>query len=363
MPDLYACRLPLAETGPAGFERAVEVVRKEAPRAEGVEALIEGDTGSSVPAPGASVRWRLLTAPGTDDRVWTLWWHQADDEDPELSWTLSIRVALEGERTVVGLQVGLESLSMRLSPVRLEVEPPPLVGAVVDQLEIIEDGWRISQDPSYAVDRSSVQALVEFLLDPDRLLPVVVITAAENYGKGADSYGTEPLVDAGAVGRALVGLAHVVVLDHVSVSYHLTDLVGKHLSVFGGGVRLYWPGLTLEDRPSRHPLWVPDRLEEPANQPFEKVLLRRLAPAASARLNSTALESRLRLATERHRRAEIARLFDRAKDASLAPEWQEELERAWSDNARLQEEVADLAAQLEWPTRTCEPWPPTRWWT
>lgn len=314
MPDFYACRLPLAETGAAGFEQAVEVVRREPPRAEGLDAPVVGDTGSLAPAPGVSVRWRLLTAPGTEDRVWTLWWHQADDEDPELYWTLSVRVALEGDRTVVAVHAGLESLSSRLAPVRLEVDPPPLVGAVVDQLDVIEDGWRICREPSYAVDRPSVQGLVEFLLDPDRLLPVVLISAAENYDEDGDWYRPQLLVDAVAVAKAVAGLAHVVVLDNVAVSYELTDLVGKHLSVFGGGVRLYWPGLTLDQRPSRHPLWVPQRLAEPANQPFEKVLHRRLAPAAAARLSSTALESRLRLVTERQRRAETAQLFDRAKE-------------------------------------------------
>ena len=54
----------------------------------------------------------------------------------------------------------------------------------------------------------------------------------------------------------------------------------------------------------------------------------------------------MRTAIDHHRRGEIATLFERAKDASLAPEWQQELERAWSDNHRLREENAELVREL-----------------
>lgn len=347
MRDVYACRLPLVEEGAHAFQAAVDLVRETVAGDAGVSpASLEAMEGSLAPKAGVELRWRLLSVPGDQDRLWTLRWQRPHDSDADLLWHLHVDVGLEAGACWVGLRLALRPLGRRVVPVQFEICPPALVGALVDGLDVAEDGWRLTREPAYAEDDDGVRALADLLVDPDRVLPMVVVTPAERYDDRDDMYREGPVVDEHAIAEALVGLAHVAVIDTTALTYRLTDYVGRELSVFGGAVRLYWPEVTDGDRPPVHPLWLPDRLAEPRNQPLEKVLLRRVSATATYRVSGSALDARLRTAIELHGRGEIARLFDRAKEASLAPEWQEELEDAWSRLDRLQAENAELARQL-----------------
>lgn len=347
MRDVYACRLPLVDGGSDAFERALALVQAHVRRELGLEeAAFRAIEGSLARAPGVTLRWGLLAAPGVTDRLWTLRVHRPHEYDADLAWRLKVEVALEADRCWVGIRTALSPLGHRVAPVRFDIRPPDLVGAMVEGLAVAEDGWPLSREPAYAVDDEGVQALAHLLLDPVRVLPVVVITPVERYDDDTDAYRTEPVVDAERIAATLAGLAHVTVVETTALTYHLTDLVGRELSVFGGAVRLYWPELDDEERPANHPLWVPDRLAEPRNQPLDAVLLRRIASTATFRVSAASLDARLSRAIEGHHRSEIAALFARAKEASLAPEWQSELERAWAELDRLRADYAEVVAQL-----------------
>lgn len=347
MRDVYACRLPLAEGGAPAFEQALRLVRGEVVREMGAMPTVFGDDEGSLTLPGGvTLRWRLLAPRGVEDRLWTLRWQRPHQDDSELTSHLSVDVALESGAVWVGVRLALRPIGHRVLPVHFDICTPPLVGAVVDGLEVVEDGWGLSQEPAYAVDHDGVSALAQLFLDPERVLPVVVVTPVEVYDEQSDMYRFEPLVDVVDIAATLVGLAHVTVLETTALSFKLTDLVGRELSVFGGAVRLYWPEVEEGDRPPVHPLWMPERLAEARNKPFAPVLLRRVAATATFRVSAASLDARLRAAAEQHERGEIARLFARAKDASLGPEWQRELERSWSEIERLREENAELALQL-----------------
>lgn len=178
-------------------------------------------------------------------------WQWRHDDDAELMWHLHVDVALEAGVVWVGMRLALRPLGHRLLPLRFDVSPPTLVRAVVDGVEVAEDGWPLTREPAYAVDDDGVRALAELLVDPDRLLPVFVISPAEVYDERDDVYREEPVVDPDAIAEALVGLAHVAVVETTALTYKLTDLVGRELSVFGGAVRLYWPGRRSSSGPGR----------------------------------------------------------------------------------------------------------------
>ena len=348
MRDVYACRLPLVEDGPPAFQHALGAVRGHVRHELDLDEMaLAGDEGSLAPAPGVALRWRLLTAPGVEDHLWTMRSQRPHDHDAELAWNLNVDVALEDGRAWVGMRLALSPTGRRLAPIPFEIRPPDLVGAVVDAMEVAEDGWRLTREPAYAVDDGGVRALADLLLDPDRVLPVVVVTPVEVYDDDQDRFLNQPVVDPDDIADSLVGLAHVAVVDSPALTYGLTEMVGREMSVFGGAVRLYWPDIEGNERPAMHPLWLPDRLAEPRNQPLSSVLLRRIAATATFRVSAATLDAWLRSAMERHRRSEIAGLFERAKEASLAPEWQGELERAWSEVDRLREDYAEVAQQLE----------------
>lgn len=345
MRDVYACRLPLADEGASAFEQALRVVRDEVSRDLGLSpGVFDDDEGSLAPGGGVALRWRLLSPPGVEDRLLALRWQQPHEDDPELMAHLNVDVGLEAGSAWVGVRLALRPTGHRVLPVRFDIRPPRIVGAVVDALEVVEDGWPLTREPAYAVDNEGMTALAELMLDPDRVLPVVVVSPEEVYDDD-DMYRSRLVADPVAISAALVGLAHVTVLETVALSFRLTELVGRELAVFGGAVRLYWPEVD-DGRPAFHPLWLPERLAEPRNQPFAQVLLRRVASTATFRVSAASLDARLRAAAEEHGRGEIAELFARAKEASLGPEWQRELERAWSEVERLREENAELALQL-----------------
>lgn len=342
MPDLYAYRLPLSGGGPAGFGEAMSVVRDEVGRSVGVD--ITGEHGSAVGTWAATVRWRMAAAPDSDDRVWTLYWETPLPGDPDTSWALTTKVALDAGRARVILRLGVVARGVRMRPIPLGVDPPPLLLALLKGLSAEEDGQALAAEPYYAYDGQDAAHLAELLLDPARVLPVVVITTA-----GAAQDGGRPvgrLVDPEPVARSLAGVAHVVVLDSGSVDRALTTILGTPLGVFGGAVRLYWPGLTLTSEPQDHTLWLPHTLANRADPSFRRQLVELLMPIAVIRFSSAALEARINMAIERQRRAELHRLSARAKEASLAVDWEHELEAAWSENELLRQECAALSGQL-----------------
>lgn len=335
MPDVYASRLPLPGAGRAGFDDAVAAVRREVKAHTGLEVM--GDDGA-LTGGADSVRWHLLAGPETGERVWTLMWDSPVPGDDDLLCAVTVKVGLEAPDAWVIVRQGLLARRVRMSPTQFGLEPLHLVSALADALPAEEDGRPLVTEPWYAPDADATAHLAALLFDPGRVLPVVVVSSAVG-DEGAET----PLVDVDVLARALVGVAHVVVLGSVSTSFSFTKQVGRPLSVFGGAVRLYWPGMHGREQ---HPLWLPRSIVERGTPWLSRALLGRLMPVAVVRFSSAPLEARVRAATERQRRAELRSLWTRAREASLAPDWEQELERAWAENDRLQARNAELSEQL-----------------
>ena len=61
--------------------------------------------------------------------------------------------------------------------------------------------------------------------------------------------------------QAVAFRGHVRILGDAKTAWALSDRVGRMLSTFDGGVRVYWPGFSLGDRPTRHRLWLRQQVE------------------------------------------------------------------------------------------------------
>jgi hypothetical protein len=97
------------------------------------------------------------------------------------------------------------------------------------------------------VDENTVGDLVAQLTDPERVVPLVVVSR-DRYAtpEGALERGDQLL-------RQILGLAPVFLLEGLATSA-LSEALGTDLHVFGGAVRTYLPDLTVPDRaPKRHP--------------------------------------------------------------------------------------------------------------
>jgi hypothetical protein len=91
--------------------------------------------------------------------------------------------------------------------------------------------------------------LVDWLTNPARTVPIIIISVDHLNPQISDSHAKH-------LSKALIGIAIVVRLFDIKTQEFFNRKLGKDLSVFGGGLRTYMPGLTpgAESYPSRHPI-------------------------------------------------------------------------------------------------------------
>lgn len=193
--------------------------------------------------------YAAVTVP--DLNLWTCRLEHDDPTVPARTW--SVDLALRQ----VGSEVILVERTLCVSPATC-IQPAPLTvpGIVRDLITKVglTDAVPITGRPWYLKSSSDLELLQLLLSDALRLLPVVMLTEAD--GLAADrAYKVERYVlDPVAVGRDLLGLAHVVVMPR-SLGFEWTNRIGRVWSAFNGAVRTFRPGLNFSnDDPYRHPL-------------------------------------------------------------------------------------------------------------
>jgi len=159
----------------------------------------------------------------------------------------------------------------------------------------------------------------------------------------------------------LGGLAHVVDLDDADSTRALGAALGVELTVFDGAVRLYWPGFTLRDRRSAHPLYLRRDIERIGRQAVESQVFRRVAAASVLVAGVPLLDQLLReeeAAAERAhtdaRLAELRRQLDQQQHGPgngqtlVDPEWFDHLEEALAaaDTMRRERDEALFDVEL-----------------
>lgn len=204
-------------------------------------------------------------------------------------WTTTTWL-LDGEDEQLTVQIRLEVHATGDANTALDrpIAVPALVPALLNDLDIKIDGFRLGRPLDLGV--GDVEGFVALLLDTERHLPVTVVTPTAN-GQ-MDVNGSEQIA------RKTGGLTHVFNAD-AEVTWKLSEHLGRQLSVFDGGVRIYWPGFTTNDRPNTHPLWTRRAIEAIGAPRFPTRMLRELAPASTLHDNTP----RLVLALQAEQRA------------------------------------------------------------
>ncbi|GMU04526.1 hypothetical protein [Corallococcus caeni] len=200
--------------------------------------------------------------------------------DHEGRWRTLVRMFQKGaEHAWLTFEMTLDDIAERFAPAMYNVQPPRLLRNLGKLLTIkTVDGWDVPVSALAVADQSSVEDLAREILDPKRIVPLVVVT---------EPVYTKPAVrDLGRLlGEHVFGLARVV---HVGpkLTFTLTARLGKELSVFDGGVRIYWPGVDPDASPQRHPLITRHAIERAEGSPKRWILeevSRKLIPVATAR--------------------------------------------------------------------------------
>lgn len=289
-----------------------------------------------------------------------LWAFRGDDPDktiPGRTWTTEVVLGARAQRAgVLALRLLASSPEEDLD---ILVHAPGVLRQIAARVGLAADGRALAETAHRVETEADVAALCDLLEKPDRRLPVLVLAGDE---READP--DTPTLDADRLAKALLGLAHCVVLPSRH-SYALSDEFGRVRSVYHGAVRLYWPGFDAAASPYAHPLLLKERILPDieaverrirAEVAADSLRRRRLgdevpsflavrnalreAEQAALRQRGASVEERLRAAEER-----VRELENDLKKASDATEWAElQLTEA---EKRHRQEVAELQRQLE----------------
>ncbi|WP_139278733.1 MULTISPECIES: hypothetical protein [Sphingobium] len=182
-----------------------------------------------------------------DGVIWSL---RADDPDKNVAgriWSseISLGRASQSGSVTLGLRLLVNS-----SERQLVIEPavPGPVLQIADVCGLVDGPVPIRTAAHHVSEIDHVEMLFDWLNSPKRKLPIIVATGDEREGDPS-----RPMLDVDSLGKALCGLAHVVSLP-AALSFHLSDTLGKELTVFHGGVRVYQPGFDLDTDPRGHRL-------------------------------------------------------------------------------------------------------------
>ena len=275
--------------------------------------------------------------------LWQLDWHRHDDAG--MVWQTRCQIGAADGALRFTVRIAIDSADDRLAPARYEVGRPGVIPRLAKSVGIHQDGRRLTAQPSIA-SAGGVADLVDLLLAPTRRLPVVVLTPMGETGQG--------LVDPGNLAFRLIGLAHVVQIPERLATFALTDRLGQLLSVFGGAVRVYWPGFQLDSSPWDHPLWLVPRIEavERTDAGVAKRLERQLAAVGVMRVRPDPLEADLREIKDGEVLARVSRLQSELESLLTTPrepggDWLAELQDAYDTVKGLEAQVARLQRESE----------------
>lgn len=325
MRDLYAVQLPFDEPATkldSAILLAAEWCSRSLSSTVDAAALLIPGTFSNDEGRGAEI----AANPG---QLWSAVVTAPADADPTLSWRTQVTLSVVDDRLMGTFRIGLGATPgalTRVSPLSYEFSSPTIVRTLLRELVSVDAGWTVSTRAD-AIGAADVDDLVEFLLNPKRRLPVLLVTNDPATGQpvfpGSDDQMARPEHE---LARELAGLAHVRTLSSGYASRQLTERLGRQLSVWHGAVRIYWPGLTMSDDPYAHRLWSQDRLRG-LRRPLVSELRHWLATLSVAR-------------TPEHPGLLAARR-DQSKDIH---EWAEFLEGA---NEQLTGEMRGIQADLD----------------
>ncbi len=158
---------------------------------------------------------------------------------------LQIQVARSGN--AVSWRADLRSTTDDLRPQNWVPKHLSLTNDVVRQADWANKTGEV-RDDARDVPPHLCSDFGRMIMEQSRRVPVVVVTKHNEFG--------DFIVDPDVLAEKLVGLAHVYLLDEKQATYNLTESLPHKMGVFDGGVRVYWPGVSMRSELKDHPLFT-----------------------------------------------------------------------------------------------------------
>ena len=258
-----------------------------------------------------------------------------DTDTPGLEWHVTVDLLLDAQSLEFGMSIAQHQTHDLIAPEFTAAGTPRLIRSLVN-MGARSGHHQLFVRPQVISGSEAVDELANGLLyDPDRRLPVIVVTAFSQ----RPSHYAVPFDEVSRLAGDLAGLAHVICLPHRDDTFALTAHVGPSLSVFDGAIRTYWPGLDSDAGAFRHRICLPQNV----NSRFLWGLRNRIVGlAARTYLEPRQARSLLLQSAQDAARSLLHERVAAAREDSdaLVTLYKEEVER-------LEGKVAELSADLE----------------
>jgi len=270
MQTLYSVSVQAVEPGDAAFEAIQDKVVAWAFPYGDVPGGLTSSSGVTY-LEEKRITWDIVSvADGL--RLWSLEVCTPLLETADAEFVCAVAVGQTADRVGFHVDLGRRTAEARVAPARLEfVARPRIVPAV---LSVVPCQYRPGEPVAAAPRRvraADLPAVIELLADPNRRLPVLVVSTTAS--------GSAEARFAMSMADKLAGLAHVVLLE----TWLALDALNSEnrMTVPVRGARLFWPPTPGADK---HPWWTADQLRDAADV-AERVftMLSRLSVMANAR--------------------------------------------------------------------------------
>ncbi|OOO17897.1 hypothetical protein [Agrobacterium pusense] len=271
--------------------------------------------------------------------LWALRAEVPDENIPGRVWTNEIVIGGEiGKRPHLSIRLIVSTAEPELT---VEHHVPGLVLQIATAPGLTRGGRTVVDTPRTLRSENEVRDLCDHLEDPERRLPIIIVTLP-----GGEC--SAPLINDTEVARALTGLAQVVRIPQ-ELTWLLTARFGKFRSVFDGAVRAYLPGFSSADDPYSHRLFLATWLQDSLNAANCGLWLRRVVAdlsVSSTRLGKDVVEfAAVRTASRRLRKDSLAE--QKAPDAELLALAQELIDGLEKQLSEKDKEIGDYVAEVE----------------
>lgn len=201
-------------------------------------------------------------------------WRFPDDRDSGLLWSNDIRIGQFEDRCSIEHLIFIDSVEYSVAPARLLLGSPRVVRDICARSPTYVGDMRIEAAP-YNLRQDELSYLLTLLSSNLRRLPIVLLSP---YARGEPN-----LIDADQLARNLAGVAVVVRIEDPEVTWDFVDEVGRQLSCFNGGARIYWPGFSKEADPRGHRLFLASRIEQAGPALASRIIERTIFAVAAFR--------------------------------------------------------------------------------
>lgn len=274
---VYACRFEVPSTSGTGLVLAAysEWIERHYRTRRGVQefACDLSPSGTIAALPNGHVLKRDHFEADLGQASVIEWSYPADNDDT-LRWRNDIRIGGFDASCSVEHLIRIESIDYQVSPAQFALGSPSVIRRLCSDQSVYLGEMRVQATP-YPLKQTGVADFLALLRSPLRKLPLVLLTP---YAGGDPNH-----IEAAGMAQRLAGVAIVVDVQEIGATWDIGEALGRSLSCFNGGVRIYWPGFLDSDDPRRHPLYLGARVEMLGPDVIARALERTVFAVASFR--------------------------------------------------------------------------------